>query len=759
MAGFNWFWKALGGKQGRNQKRSVGLVARAAELEPQVQALSDADLADFARQHATDAPELLAALREVSQRTLSMRPFDVQLQGALALMEGDVIQMATGEGKTLSGALAAAGFALRGHRVHSVTVNDYLAGRDAQWMQPLFGFLGLSVAAISPQDGPGERRKAYAADIVYAAVNELGFDVLRDRCAPTIADRVQSPADVAIIDEADSVLVDEALVPLVLAGNEPGTAPTGQITDVVRRLQLGDDYTVDEGRRNVFLTDTGAARVERLLGISSLYDAEHVGTTLVQVNVALHAHELLQRDVDYIVRDGKVQLIDASKGRVAELQRWPDGLQAAVEAKEGLQVSEGGRILDSMTIQQLVGRYDITCGMTGTATSAGDQFREFYGLHVSVIEPNVPCVRDDEPDRIYATTDDAFAALVDEVVELNGTGRPILVGTRDVAESERLADALVLRGIESSVLNAKNDELEAQVIAGAGDIGRVTVSTQMAGRGTDIRLGGADESNRDAVVERGGLCVIGLGKHRTDRLDNQLRGRAGRQGDPGSSVFFVSLDDPVISEGAAGETLSVLPEDDGRVRDKRAYQFIDRAQRVTEATMLSIHATTWKYNKLIGDQREILDERREKLLTTNAAWEELSKLASARAKEVEAAVGRDVAEDAAREIMLSHLDRGWSDHLADLDDLRESIHLRALAKESPIDEFHRAAIGAFKNLVNNAVTDSVQTFQEVEIDSDGAHLADTGLARPSSTWTYMVNDNPLSNGGGSVVGSIAAMFR
>lgn len=759
MAGFNWFWKALSGKQGRNQKRSVGLVARAAELEPQVQALSDADLADFTRQHATDAPEVLAALREVSQRTLSMRPFDVQLQGALALMEGDVVQMATGEGKTLSGALAAAGFALRGHRVHSVTVNDYLAGRDAQWMQPLFGFLGLSVAAISPQEGPGERCKAYAADIVYAAVNELGFDVLRDRCAPAIEDRVQSPADVAIIDEADSVLVDEALVPLVLAGNEPGTAPTGQITDVVRRLQLGDDYTVDEGRRNVFLTDTGAARVERLLGIGSLYDAEHVGTTLVQVNVALHAHELLQRDVDYIVRDGKVQLIDASKGRVAELQRWPDGLQAAVEAKEGLQVSEGGRILDSMTIQQLVGRYDITCGMTGTATSAGDQFREFYGLHVSVIEPNVPCIRDDEPDRIYATTDDAFAALVDEVVELNGTGRPILVGTRDVAESERLADALVLRGIESSVLNAKNDELEAQVIANAGDIGRVTVSTQMAGRGTDIRLGGADESNRDAVVERGGLCVIGLGKHRTDRLDNQLRGRAGRQGDPGSSVFFVSLDDPVISEGAAGETLSVLPEDDGRVRDKRAYQFIDRAQRVTEATMLSIHATTWKYNKLIGDQREILDERREKLLTTNAAWEELSKLASARAKEVEAAVGRDVAEDAAREIMLSHLDRGWSDHLADLDDLRESIHLRALAKESPIDEFHRAAIGAFKNLVNNAVTESVQTFQEVEIDSEGAHLEDTGLARPSSTWTYMVNDNPLSNGGGSVVGSIAAMFR
>lgn len=759
MAGFNWFWKALGGKQSRDQKRSVGLVANAAELEPRLQGLSDRDLASFARDHSDDAPELLAALREIAQRAIGMRPFDVQLQGALALMEGDVVQMATGEGKTLVGALAAAGFVLRGHRVHCVTVNDYLAGRDVEWMRPVFDFLGFTAAAISPQEGPTERRKAYSSDIVYAAVNELGFDVLRDRCAPSIEERVQSAADVAIIDEADSVLVDEALVPLVLAGNEPGAAPTGQITDVVRRLRIGDDYTVDEGRRNVFLTERGAARVERLLGIDSLYDEAHVGTTLTQVNVALHAHELLQRDVDYIVRDGKVQLIDASRGRVAELQRWPDGLQAAVEAKEGLQVSEGGRILDSMTIQQLVGRYDIAAGMTGTATSAGDQFREFYGLHVSVIEPNVPCIRVDEPDRIYATTDDAFGALVDEVVRINGTGRPILVGTRDVAESERLAEALSDRGVDSAVLNAKNDELEAHVIANAGDLGRVTVSTQMAGRGTDIRLGGADGANRDEVVDRGGLCVFGLGKHRTDRLDNQLRGRAGRQGDPGSSVFFVSLDDPVISEGAAGEKLSVIPEEDGRVRDKKAHQFIDRAQRVTEATMLSIHATTWKYNKLIGDQRKILDERREKLLVTDAAWEELSKLASARAWDVEAAVGHETAEKAAREIMLFHLDRGWSDHLAELDDLRESIHLRALAKESPIDEFHRAAISAFKTLVNDAVAKSAKTFQDVEIDADGAHLEDLGLARPSSTWTYMVNDNPLGGSGSSVIGSVAAMFR
>ncbi|HHU45906.1 MAG TPA: accessory Sec system translocase SecA2, partial [Actinomycetales bacterium] len=486
MARMNWFWKALGGKQGRDQKRSVSLVARAADLEEELQSLSDAELADRTRGNRDDAPELLACLREVANRSIGLRPFDVQLQGALRLLEGDVVQMATGEGKTLSGALAAAGFALRGERVHSVTVNSYLAGRDAEWMGPLFDFLGLTSAAVRETDGPEARREAYASDVVFVAVNELGFDVLRDRCAVAVEDRVQEPARVAIIDEADSVLVDEALVPLVLAGSAPGEAPTGKITDIVRRLQRGDDYTVDSGRRNVFLTDAGSRRVERLLGIESLYDEDNVGSALVQVNVALHARELLQRDVDYIVRDGKVLLVDSSRGRVADLQRWPDGLQAAVEAKEGLDVSEGGRVLDSLTIQQLIGRYEITCGMTGTAVAAGDQFREFYGMRVSVVEPNEPCIRIDEADRIYATGDDAFDAAVEEVVDVNSTDRPVLVGTRDVAESERLANALRERGIDVAVLNAKNDEAEAAVIAEAGAPGRVTVSTQMAGRGTDI---------------------------------------------------------------------------------------------------------------------------------------------------------------------------------------------------------------------------------------------------------------------------------
>ena len=363
----------------------------------------------------------------------------------------------------------------------------------------------------------------------------------------------------------------------------------------------------------------------------------------------------------------------------------------------------------------------------------------------------------DETDRVYATSDDAHQAVIDEIVRVNGTGRPVLVGTRDVAESERLASDLEIRGVTPAVLNAKNDELEAAVIAQAGAPGRVTVSTQMAGRGTDIRLGGADESARNQVVDLGGLCVIGTGRHRSSRLDGQLRGRAGRQGDPGSSVFIVALDDDVVQEGGAGEELVVQPGEDGRIESRRAVDFIDRAQRVTESTMLSIHATTWKYNKLIGDQREILDERRERLLTTELAWEELSEKAPDRAAEIERIAGREAGVAAARGIMLHHLDRGWSEHLADLDDLRESVHLRALAKESPIDEFHRAAIAAFKSLASDAVGKSVESFLSVAVTPEGVDFEAEGLGRPTSTWTYMVNDNPLS--GGSSIGSIAEMFR
>ena len=763
MAGFDWFWKAMGGKQGRNQKRSLAIVDQAAARVAKLNARSDEDLVARAREitasgEVVDAAEFLAILSIAATRTLGMTPFPVQLQAVLRLLEGDVIQMATGEGKTLVGAMANTGFGLMGKRVHSVTVNDYLAARDAEWMGPLVKFFGLTVAAVTESMTTDERRKAYKANIVYAPVNEIGFDVLRDQLITDRADAVQHGADVALIDEADSVLVDEALVPLVLAGNEPGTAPGGRITDLVRRLKKNQHYVVDEDGRNASLTDVGARLLERQLGITSLYDDEHVGSTLVQVNLALHAHALLTRDVHYIVRDGKVALIDASKGRVADLQRWPDGVQAAVEAKEGLAVTEGGRILDTITLQALMHRYPMVCGMTGTAVEATDQLRSFYDLRVSVIDRNEPLQRFDEADRVYATIRDKNRAIIDEIKAIHDTGQPVLVGTQDVAESEALAEALREYDIDVNVLNAKNDAEEARIIAEAGDIGRVTVSTQMAGRGTDIKLGGADENDHDAVVKLGGLAVIGTSRHRTARLDNQLRGRAGRQGDPGLALFFVSLEDDVVVVGGAGEEVTARPAADGSIESKRIRDWIEHCQRVTEGQLLEIHSQTWKYNKLLADQRDIIDKRRAELLDTDRAWQEIFER-SARATLLDKELPRDTLVRAAREIMLYHLDLGWSDHLALMDDVRESIHLRAIARETPIDEFHRIAVREFKELAQRAVDNAVDTFNEVPIDADGAHLEEQGLARPSATWTYMVSDNPLAGSGNSLLRGIGNIFR
>ena len=763
MAGFDWFWKAMGGKQGRNQKRSLAIVDQAAARVAKLNARSDEDLVARAREitasgEVADAAEFLAILSIAATRTLGMAPFPVQLQAVLRLLEGDVIQMATGEGKTLVGAMANTGFGLMGKRVHSVTVNDYLAARDAEWMGPLVKFFGLTVAAVTESMTTDERRKAYKANIVYAPVNEIGFDVLRDQLITDRADAVQHGADVALIDEADSVLVDEALVPLVLAGNEPGTAPGGRITDLVRRLKKNQHYVVDEDGRNASLTDVGARLLERQLGITSLYDDEHVGSTLVQVNLALHAHALLTRDVHYIVRDGKVALIDASKGRVADLQRWPDGVQAAVEAKEGLAVTEGGRILDTITLQALMHRYPMVCGMTGTAVEATDQLRSFYDLRVSVIDRNEPLQRFDEADRVYATIRDKNRAIIDEIKAIHDTGQPVLVGTQDVAESEALAEALREYDIDVNVLNAKNDAEEARIIAEAGDIGRVTVSTQMAGRGTDIKLGGADETDHDAVVKLGGLAVIGTSRHRTARLDNQLRGRAGRQGDPGLALFFVSLEDDVVVVGGAGEEVTARPAADGSIESKRIRDWIEHCQRVTEGQLLEIHSQTWKYNKLLADQRDIIDKRRAELLDTDRAWQEIFER-SARATLLDKELPRDTLVRAAREIMLYHLDLGWSDHLALMDDVRESIHLRAIARETPIDEFHRIAVREFKELAQRAVDNAVDTFNEVPIDADGAHLEEQGLARPSATWTYMVSDNPLAGSGNSLLRGIGNIFR
>jgi preprotein translocase subunit SecA len=746
------FWRLLGASTEKNRSRSLTQVTASDEYSEEAADLNDAklrkaagllELGDLAE--SEDIPQFLAIAREAGERATELRPFDVQLLGALRMLAGDVIEMATGEGKTLAGAIAAAGYALAGRHVHVVTINDYLAHRDADWMGPLIEALGLTVGWITAESTSEERRAAYDCDVTYASVNEIGFDVLRDQLVTDVDDLVSPNPDVALIDEADSVLVDEALVPLVLAGTTHRETPRLEIIKLVGELAADTDYDTDADSRNVHLTDVGARKVEKALGGIDLYSEEHVGTTLTEVNVALHAHVLLQRDVHYIVRDDAVHLINASRGRIAQLQRWPDGLQAAVEAKEGIETTETGEVLDTITVQALINRYMTVCGMTGTALAAGEQLRQFYKLGVSPIPPNTPNVREDESDRVYITAAAKNDAIVDHIAEVHETGQPVLVGTRDVAESEELHERLLRRGVPAMVLNAKNDAEEAQVIAEAGKHGVITVSTQMAGRGTDIRLGGSDEADHDRVAELGGLHVVGTGRHHTERLDNQLRGRAGRQGDPGSSVFFSSWEDDVVAANLERNKLPTQTDEDGRIVSPKTSGLLDHAQRVAEGRLLDVHANTWRYNQLIAQQRAIIVDRRNTLLRTATAREELAELAPERYEELSEDLSEKRLEKICRLIMLYHLDRGWADHLAYLADIRESIHLRALGRQNPLDEFHRLAVDAFASLAADAIEAAQQTFETANVVEDEQGLDLSKLARPTSTWTYMVNDNPLAD--------------
>ncbi len=763
------FWRLLGASTEKVKAQSMTEVASSEKFAEKARDLDDEQLRKAAKllllddlADSGDIGQFLAIAREAAERTTALRPFDVQLLGALRMLAGDVVEMATGEGKTLSGAIAAAGYALAGRHVHVVTINDYLARRDAEWMGPLIEAMGLTVGWITADSTAAERRAAYECDVTYASVNEIGFDVLRDQLVTDVADLVSPNPDVALIDEADSVLVDEALVPLVLAGTTHRETPKLEIVRLVGDLVPGQDFDTDSDSRNVHLTETGAQKIERALGGIDLYAEEHVGTTLTEVNVALHAHVLLQRDVHYIVRDGAVQLINSSRGRIAALQRWPDGLQAAVEAKEGIETTETGEVLDTITVQALINRYPTVCGMTGTALAAGEQLRQFYKLGVSPIPPNTPNVREDEADRVYITVAAKNDAIIDHIIEVHATGQPILVGTHDVAESEELHERLLRRGVPAVVLNAKNDEEEARVIAEAGKLGAVTVSTQMAGRGTDIRLGGSDADDQSAdhqeVAELGGLHVVGTGRHRTERLDNQLRGRAGRQGDPGSSVFFSSWEDDVVAAHLDTGKLPTECDETGRITSPKAAALLDHAQRVAEGRLLDVHANTWRYNQLIAQQRAIIVERRNTLLSTATARDELEERSPERYRELADKVSDDELERICRDIMLFHLDRGWADHLAYLSDIRESIHLRALGRQNPLDEFHRMAVDAFGNLAADAIEAAQQTFETANVLTDEQGLDLSKLARPTSTWTYMVHDNPLNDDTMSAL-SLPGVFR
>ena len=704
--------------------------------------MSDDDLTRAAARAVDDA-QLCALGREAARRGLGERPYDVQIVGVLGLLAGRVVEMATGEGKTLTGALAAAGYALRGRSVQVWSVNDYLARRDAEWMRPVYDLLGVSVGWIGQASTPAQRRAAYEAQVTYAPVSEIGFDVLRDRLCTDPGDLVAGAADVVLIDEADSVLVDEAMVPLVVAGSTDDVTIDREMAQIVERLRPDTHYEVDEDARNVQLTDAGARQAEHELGGIDLYTSEHAAT-LSRLNVALHARVLLHRDVDYIVADGRIHLVNASRGRVARLQRWPDGLHAAVEAVEGLHASESGEVLDRLTIQSLVRAYPTVCGMTGTAVGVAEEFRDFYRLEIIVVPPNGPCIRVDEPDRLFATLAAKQDAVVEQIAQLHALGRPVLVGTLDVAESEQLAGRLAEHGLACRVLNAKNDAAEAAIVAEAGARGAITVSTQMAGRGTDIRLGGS-AGDQDGVAAIGGLHVIGTGRHPSSRLDRQLRGRAGRQGDPGSSVLFTSVQD--AQAGHAPELAWCTTDDpDGRIRDPGANGAMQHAQRVAEGERLEIHRNTWRYHQLLEDQRRIVLAHRDRVLHTDAALEAFTAACPERVAELSVDVTTGVLVRAARQVALWHLDRAWTDHLARAADLHEGIHLRALGRGmNPLDEFNRELIALFDPLLAEAEQNAEATFRTVAVTAAGADLETAGMSRPTATWTYLVHDDPFGN--------------
>ncbi|WP_329476182.1 accessory Sec system translocase SecA2 [Kribbella sp. NBC_01484] len=735
------------------------------EAEESVLALTDEELTEAVAElrttgglHEDEQIEFLALAREAGRRTIGERAFDGQVVGALAMLQGRVVEMATGEGKTLAGAFAAAGYAVGGRKVQVLAVNDYLARRDAEWMGPVYELLGVTVSHIGQASTPEERRTAYEADVCYAPASEIGFDVLRDRLVTDVADRVTVEPDVALVDEADSVLIDEARVPLVLAGATRTEELDEDVVQLVRMLRAGVDYEIDGDGRTVALTDKGTDKVEETLGGINLYEDDNLDR-LTQINVALHAEVLLRKDVDYLVRDGKVSLINNNRGRIAKLQRWPDGLQAAVEAKEAVPVSDSGEVLDSITVQALVKSYKTLCGMTGTAVVVGESLQEFYEVDVAVVPPNKPNIRKDDPDRLYLTAEQKNVALVEHIAEVHETGRPILIGTHSVEESEQLSDRLEAAEVPHVVLNAKNDAEEAAIIAEAGVPGTVTVSTQMAGRGTDIRLGGKDESHdKDKAIELGGLYVIGTGLHASRRLDDQLRGRAGRQGDPGGTLFFASLADELVTRYSVSSGLRPHPDESGRLTDRKSVGMLEGAQRVADGANAELHRTTWQYHRLTGQQRAILLDTREKVLVDDLAAEELAERAKERYDELVDEVGEDVVKDAARRIVLGHLDRRWTDHLAYLADLREGIHLRSLAGGivhlKPIDEFNKSAIASFDTLIADAWTDAVETFQDAEITADGLDEEASGIPRPTATWTYLVNDNPFGTEADRILGRL-----
>jgi len=736
------------------------VLARVCALEPALEPLDDAGLTARARalrarvadgtDVAAQLPEAFALAREVARRALGQRPFDEQVLAGVALAQGKIAEMATGEGKTLAAVAPVFLQALAGRGAHVLTFNDYLARRDAAWMGPVYERLGLSVGFVQERMSAPERQRAYAADVTYLTAKEAGFDHLRDALALEPADRAQREYHFALVDEADSILIDEARIPLVIAG-ETGEAIAGpeRLAALVRDLVPGCDFDTDEHAHNIALTEAGTVRIEAALGRGGLHALENVSLH-AQLRHALHAEHLLRRDVDYIVRGGRVELVDESTGRVADKRHWPDGLHAAVEAKEGLRLTSEGRILGQVTLQHFLRLYPRLAGMTATAHTAAEELEAFYGLRTVVIPTHRPMIRADEPDVVFTHPSAKRAALVAEIARVHAAGRPVLVGTASVGESEELAAALVAAGVAGQVLNARNDEREAAIVAGAGAPGAVTISTNMAGRGTDIRLGGADESHREEVAALGGLYVIGTNRHASLRIDQQLRGRAGRQGDPGSSRFFVSLEDPLIRRYGVEELVSArhLPaRQDAPVESRLLRAEIARAQRIVEDEGFQLRTTLYGYSDIVEKQRRAIQRWRSATLERREPQPFLAERSGGRYQELLPIVGQATLDAVERRLTLLAIDRCWSDHLAELREMREDSVLLAFAGRFPLAEFHHQAGESFQALEDRIEDEVVRDFERIEITPDGVDWEREGLRGPSATWTYLVGENPFGASG------------
>jgi preprotein translocase subunit SecA len=669
--------------------------------------------------------EVFALAAVIAERVLGLRLFDVQLLGALALQRGHIAEMQTGEGKTLAAVPAVIWCALHRRGVHVLTANDYLARRDAAWMSGIYRWFGLSVGHLSQNMPAGRRRAAYQCDVMYATANEVGFDYLRDGLARAPDELVQRPFAFVVIDEADSILIDEARIPLVIAGgisDDPALAY--RVDAVVSGLRRYADYFPDEFARNVQLTDSGIDRVERALGCGSLFDERNL-RILTAVQDGLHAHALLRRNVDYIVKRGSVELVDEFKGRIAQDRRWPAGLQSAIEAKERVPLKAQGRILGSITVQSLVGMYERICGMTGTAATQKEEFRKVYNLPVTVIPTNLPVIRQDLPDILYADRRARDRAVVEEIRKVHGTGRPVLVGTASVEDSELLSRQLQSAGVPHSVLNARNDEAEAEIIAQAGALGAVTISTNMAGRGTDILLGGNPPKDRQRVVALGGLYVIGTTRHEARRIDNQLRGRAGRQGDPGASRFFLSLEDDLLVRFGIAENPDV-----------------DSVQRTAESQNMEIRRTLWKYESVIEHhRREVHALRRDVLLSSG--WSIASLLSEEQYGELAEASGVAALETAGRRLALAMIDDIWADYLANVAELRGGIHWVSWGGRDPLYEFLTGVQEIYADLHWRLKEEIADAFSSAAFRDGAFQFANEKRFERGATWAYLTTDQPF----------------